>query len=75
MALLPELLPIERLEDVASSVRSAMSIATRLSKAGYVGAACSRFQTNTETVQAEPTVGDDCVPPLRDTLTVQIGNI
>ena len=34
MTLLPELLPIERLEDGASSVRSAMSIATRLSKAG-----------------------------------------
>ena len=34
MTLLPELLPIKRLEDGASSVRSAMSIATRLSKAG-----------------------------------------
>ena len=34
MTLLPELLPIERLEEGASSVRSVMSIATRLSKAG-----------------------------------------
>ena len=34
MTLLPELLPIERLEDGASSVRSALSIATRLSKTG-----------------------------------------
>ena len=34
MTLLPELFPIERLEDVASSARSAMSIATKLSKAG-----------------------------------------